>query len=62
MDGELYHSKQKEGDREAIIQMALGLDWEIIHVPAELISKDIQKLRRVIETILQHRGKKNMLI
>ena len=62
VDGELYHSKQKDGDREAIIQMALGLDWEIIHVPAELISKDIQKLRRVIETILQHRGKKNMLI
>jgi len=52
IDGAIFHAKQKD-NREAVIQLSLGLDWKILHVPAELISKDILKL----ETILQHRGK-----
>lgn len=29
----------------------LGLDWKIIHVPAEYISKDIQKLEQIIKIL-----------
>lgn len=51
IDGGVYHTKQKE-NREAVIQLSLGLDWKILHVPAELIRADIKKLN----AILQHRG------
>lgn len=50
VDGSIYHRDRYKGDREAIIQLALGLDWKIIHIPAELIEKDITKLKSVIET------------
>lgn len=53
IDGAIFHSKQKE-NREAVIQLSLGLDWKIIHIPADLIAKDISKLNE----ILQHQGKK----
>ena len=53
VDGNIFHAKPKD-NREAVIQLSLGLDWDIIHIPAELIRKDIKKL----ELILQHRGKK----
>lgn len=52
IDGAVFHAKRIP-NREATIQLSLGLDWKILHIPAELISKDILKL----ETILQHRGK-----
>lgn len=52
IDGELYHTKQRT-NREAVIQLSLGIEWKILHIPAELIRKDIKKLN----TILQHRGK-----
>ena len=52
IDGAIFHAKQKT-NREAVIQLSLGLDWKILHIPAELIAQDILKL----ETILQHRGK-----
>lgn len=47
VDGGIYHTKQT--GRDAEIQMALGFDWKIIHIPAELIRKDIQKLQKCIE-------------
>lgn len=53
IDGQVFHSKPKN-DREATIQFSLGLDWNIIHIPAELIRNDIEKLL----LILQHWGKK----
>lgn len=49
VDGVVYHHKLTE--REAEIQFALGLDWKIIHIPAELIRKDIRKLGKVIQSI-----------
>lgn len=52
VDGKIFHTKATP-NREATIQLSLGLDWKILHIPAELISKDILKLN----TILQHRGK-----
>lgn len=48
VDGEIYHNKKKQSDREAIIQFTLGWDAQIIHIPAELISKDIRKLSKCI--------------
>lgn len=47
VDGSVYH--QKITKREAEIQFAFGLDWKMIHVPAELIRKDIQKLDEIIK-------------
>lgn len=49
VDGELYHRDNFRGDREATIQLSLGLDLTIVHVPAEWISKNIRKLKKVIE-------------
>ena len=51
IDGEIFHKPKRHSDREAIIQLAFGLDWKIIHIPAELISKDITKLEKIIITI-----------
>lgn len=48
VDGKIYHVDKYKGDREATIQLSLGLDWKIIHIPAELIEKDIKKLGRII--------------
>lgn len=49
VDGKLYHQGEGEGKREATIQISLGFAWQIIHVPAELIEKDVRKLEKVIE-------------
>lgn len=48
VDGEIYHKDRYKGDREAIIQLSLGMDWKIIHIPAELIRNDITKLKDAI--------------
>lgn len=48
IDGELYHKNIHKNDREATIQLCLGFDWKIIHIPASFISKDIQKLEKII--------------
>ena len=55
VDGILYHKKVFGGDREAIIQLSLGLDWKIIHIPAEYIAKNIRKLKKIIDTVLARR-------
>ena len=51
VDGSLYHKDVYKGEREAIIQLSLGLDWKIIHVPAEKIAENITKLKQVIEVL-----------
>lgn len=61
VDGKLYHKNGAYGEREAIIQVTIGLDWQIIHIPAEKISANIQKLNDCILEILQHRGKNNVI-
>ena len=47
VDGSIYH--QKMTSREAEIQLMFGLDWKIIHVPAERIRGNIRKLEKVIQ-------------
>lgn len=49
VDGSIYHARNKSSDREAVIQISLGFDWKIIHISAELIAKDIGKLKKCIE-------------
>lgn len=49
VDGCVFHS-EKNLEREAIIQMTVGLEWKIIHIPAEKIRNNIRKLIKVIET------------
>lgn len=48
VDGQTFHSKENL-EREMILQMSLGFDWTIIHIPAEKIRKDIQKVKRIID-------------
>lgn len=48
VDGELYHKNDFKKNREAEIQIILGFDWKIIHIPAEKIRKDIKKLNLII--------------
>ena len=48
VDGAIYHQKSIN-NREATIQLSFGLDAKIIHIPAELISKDIRKLKKVMQ-------------
>lgn len=59
VDGSLYHSNKTERlQRDAAIGYIIGFDWEIAHIPAELIQKNIKKLKSCIDLMLQHRGKK----
>lgn len=60
VDGKLYHGKEGEGKREATIQISLGFAWKIIHVPAELIERDIQKLKKVIVASTCNTREKNL--
>lgn len=48
VDGNTFHSNMN-GEREMTIQLRLGYAWKIVHVPAELIRRDIQKLNQVLE-------------
>lgn len=51
VDGQVYHKSTARHDvREAAIQLAMGIDWKILHVPAELIRNDIKKMKKIIET------------
>lgn len=51
VDGKLYHTKKFGGNREAAIQVSLGMDWKIIHIPAEEISRHIDKLQECINKL-----------
>ena len=48
VDGSIFHKNIYNSEREAIIQMSLGLDWKIIHIPAEKIAENITKLQEII--------------
>ena len=50
VDGSIYHYYKKT-TREATIQWSLGLDWTIIHVPADRLSRQIYKLQEVIDAL-----------
>lgn len=47
VDGEMFH--RNKNSRDAEVQLMLGLDWKIIHIPAELIRKNITKLKQCID-------------
>lgn len=54
VDGETYHrNEDREAKRELRIQYAFGLDWKIIHMPAELIRKQIQATQRFIDKAIE---------
>lgn len=62
IDGSLYHqSREKSLQRDLKIQLALGFDWEIIHLPAEGVAKKPDGVIDGINAILQHRGKEKGL-
>lgn len=47
VDGKIFHNGTS-GNREAEIQLMIGLDWKIIHIPAESIRGNITKLKNAI--------------
>lgn len=54
VDGSIYHSdRRKAQERELLIQYALGLDWNIIHVPGEMIQENIRKLNAFIKKAIK---------
>ena len=53
VDGKTYHHEKSENEREATIQLSLGLDWKIIHIPAEYIKEDIQKLIKIMDMYIK---------
>ncbi len=53
VDGKTFHKGDQYSEREAVVQFALGLDVKIIHVSAELIRNDIQKLGEYIDRSLK---------
>ena len=56
VDGAVYHQNPHGGERDARIQFALGFDVRIVHIPAELIAKDIQKLGLIIDAQQKNRN------
>lgn len=54
VDGGLYH-KDADPDRDNYIRLCMGLDWEIVHVPAEWIAKDIRRLSKVLKEVERRR-------
>jgi very-short-patch-repair endonuclease len=51
VDGSIYHTnREKELAREASINYAIGLDWRIVHLPAESISNDVRKVIRLLKS------------
>lgn len=53
VDGSLYHRDEFNGDREATIQFSLGLDAKIVHIPAEVIRKNVRIVDKVMKKIMQ---------
>lgn len=50
VDGSIYHAnKEKELAREARINYAIGLDWRVIHIPAESISTNVRKVVKYLK-------------
>lgn len=50
IDGGIFHKNKSVAlDREIIIQAALGMDWIIIHIPAEAIRNNIRKMKVIID-------------
>lgn len=50
VDGIIFHRRtERKEDREYAIQLALGFDWKIIHIPAELAAKRITMLEKAIQ-------------
>lgn len=51
VDGSIYHTnRQKELEREGYINFSIGLDWRIIHIPAESITDDVRKVVRLLKS------------
>lgn len=55
VDGGLYH-QDINPDRDNYIKLCLGLDWEIVHIPAEWVSKDIRRLNKVLKEVDKKRS------
>ena len=48
VDGTTYHGHTINSKRENTIQLSLGVSWTIIHIPAEEIVKQVQKLQTIL--------------
>lgn len=65
IDGKLYHGKDKEKyseERDRLICEKLGDDWEIIHIDADNINKNVTRLMAAINAVLKRRKRIKSLI
>ena len=60
VDGRIYHSHRKDKWRDYSLRCNLGHEWEIVHVPAEEIAKNIHLMKKIMINAV-HRGRKNMI-
>lgn len=51
VDGSIYHQDKYGNGRDAIIQLALGLQWRIVHISAEVVSKNIKELEKLLNQL-----------
>lgn len=53
VDGAIFHEHRQEGERDIKIRQTLGWSTAIIHIPAEWISKHIQRLGETIDKMIK---------
>lgn len=55
VDGSIYHSKEDNAYRDHAIKYHLGEEWEVLHIPAEQIRKQLSKMRKIMEMLQQQK-------
>lgn len=55
VDGSIYHSKEDNAYRDHAIKYHLGEEWEVLHIPAEQIRKQLSKMRKVMRMLQQQK-------
>lgn len=54
VDGKIYHRNiEEEAERDFSIKLSLGTGWKVIHIPAEKIEKNIEKLDLIINSLME---------
>lgn len=55
VDGSIYHSKEDNAYRDHAIKYHLGEEWEVLHIPAEQIRKQLSKMRKIMKMLQQQK-------
>ena len=62
VDGDIFHADgKKELERDGYINLVLGMDWHIIHIPAGRITQDVKKVVIYIKSLQKRYAEDNNL-